>query len=95
VDNTQDIDGLAALISACDAVVTVSNTTAHIAGALGKRVYILLAYSQGAPWYWHVERDDSPWYPTAKLFRQSRIGDWGSLMAEVAAELKHRRIPSS
>ncbi len=91
VDNTQDIDGLAALIGACDAVVTVSNTTAHIAGALGKPVYILLPFSQGTPWYWHVNRDDSPWYPAAKLFRQTRIGDWDSVVAQVAIGLKRGR----
>ena len=91
VDNTQDIDALAALIGACDAVVTVSNTTAHLAGALGKLVYLLLPYSQGTHWYWYVGRNDNPWYSTARLFRQPRNGDWASVAAQVAMELKQGR----
>ena len=88
IDNFRDIDGLTALIGACDAVVSVSNTTVHIAAGLGKPVYILLPYSQGTLWYWHVKRGDCPWYPSAKLFRQTRIGDWSGPISEVAAELK-------
>jgi len=88
IDNRNDIDGLAALITACDAVVTVSNTTAHLAGALGKKVLLLLPYSHGLLWYWHAERDDSPWYPTARLFRQPAAGDWNSVIQRIAAELR-------
>ena len=88
VDNLRDIDGLAALVTACDAVVTVSNTTAHIAGALGKKVFLLLPYSQGSLWYWHVDREDSAWYPSVRLFRQPSIGDWGSAVQRVAKELE-------
>jgi ADP-heptose:LPS heptosyltransferase len=92
VDNHQDIDGLAALIAACDVVVTVSNTTVHLAGALGKTVFLLLPYSQGSLWYWHSDREDSPWYPSARLFRQPAIGDWGSVIRRVARELD-RLVP--
>jgi tetratricopeptide (TPR) repeat protein len=88
VDNFHDIDGLAALITACDAVVTVSNTTAHLAGALGKKMFLLLPYSQGSLWYWHADRDDSPWYPTARLFRQTTAGDWPGTIERVAGELE-------
>jgi len=76
VDNFKDLDGLAALIDVCDVVITVSNTTAHLAGALGKPVFVMLPYSSGLFWYWHQNRSDSPWYPTAKLFRQKTSGDW-------------------
>ncbi len=88
VDNHHDIDGLAALIDACDVVVSVSNTTVHIAGALGKTVFLLLPYSQGSLWYWHIDRDDSPWYPSARLFRQPAIGDWNSVMQQAKAALE-------
>ena len=87
LDNYQDIDGLAALISACDAVVTVSNTTAHIAGALGKPTYVMLPYAQGNLWYWHSDRDYSPWYPAVRIFRQHAPGDWDGVMLRVAEEL--------
>src|SRR5581483_9767827 len=70
IDNMNDIDGLASLIEACDCVVTVSNTTAHIAGALGKPVWILVPHGQGRHWYWFQGRRDSPWYPGARIVRQ-------------------------
>jgi hypothetical protein len=87
VDKFNDIDGLAALIEACDVVVTVSNTTAHLAGALGKPVFVMLPYSSGLFWYWHTDREDSPWYPSAKLFRQERAGDWAGTVARVRESL--------
>jgi hypothetical protein len=89
VDNFNDIDGLAALISACDVVITVSNTTAHLAGALGKHVMIMVPCSSGLFWYWHSERSDSPWYPCAKLFRQTVVGEWGSVVEAVGQELQN------
>jgi Tfp pilus assembly protein PilF len=91
IDNFNDIDGLAALIEACDVVLTVSNTTAHLAAALGKQVLLLLPFSQGLLWYWHTEREDSPWYPTVRLFRQPAIGDWRSVIAMVGTELARYR----
>lgn len=90
VDNLNDIDGVAALIDACDLVITVSNTTAHLAGALGKRVLVMLPFAQGRFWYWHDGRDDSPWYPSARLFRQPAIGDWASVIERVGRELKEQ-----
>jgi tetratricopeptide (TPR) repeat protein len=89
VDNFNDLDGLAALIEACDVVVTVSNTTAHLAGALGKKVMIMVPCSFGLLWYWHVDRSDSPWYPSAKLFRQTVVGDWGYVVEAVRDELQN------
>ena len=83
IDNFNDIDGLAALIAACDAVITISNTTAHLAGALGKPTYLLLPYSTGRHWYWHEDRDDSPWYPSIKIFRQSTPGNWHDVIARI------------
>lgn len=87
IDNFHDIDSLAALINACDIVVTVSNTTAHLAAALGKPVLILLSASPALFWYWHVTRADSPWYPTAVLLRQDTPGDWTTVMATATAAL--------
>jgi hypothetical protein len=61
---------------------------AHLAGALGRPVWVLLPFS--AHWAWLREREDSPWYPTARLFRQPRIGDWNSVVARVADALTQR-----
>ena len=88
VDNQYDLDGLAALIQACDVVVSADNSTVHLAGALGQTVWVLLPFN--ADWRWLLGRDDSLWYPSAKLFRQENIGDWQSLLARVSAELKQR-----
>ena len=71
VDNTNDIDGLAALISACDLAVTVDNTTVHLAGALGKPTWVLVPHGPARIWYWFTEREeDSPWYPRVHVRRQ-------------------------
>ncbi len=94
IDNMQDIDGLATLIEACDLVVTVSNTTAHLAGALGKPVFLLLPYSQGRLWYWQTERADALWYPAMRVFRQPARGDWKGLVKQVQAALPLRKEPS-
>jgi tetratricopeptide (TPR) repeat protein len=81
----RDFGEIAALIEALDLVITVDTVFAHLAGALGKSVWILL--SRAADWRWLEERSDSPWYPSAHLFRQSRLGDWQEVVATVAAEL--------
>ncbi len=85
IDNFHDIDGLASLIHACDIVVTVSNTTAHLAAALGKPALVLVPASSSLFWYWHIDRNDSPWYPSAVLLRQTRDGDWSPAIATAAA----------
>lgn len=87
IDAWNDIDGLAALVNACDIIITISNTTAHIAGALGKTVLLMLPYSQGRFWYWQTERTDTLWYPNVRVFRQSRDGDWDSIIEQVQASL--------
>lgn len=87
IDNFHDIDGLASLIGACDIVVTVSNTTAHLAAALGKPVLVLVPATSSLFWYWHIDRADSPWYPTAVLLRQTADGDWSAALATATAAL--------
>lgn len=87
IDNMYDIDGLAALISACDIVVTISNTTAHLSGALGKTAHVMLPHTSGTHWYWHDERDDSPWYPSIRLVRQTSPNEWRDVIARVAGTL--------
>jgi len=85
-NDLNDFSDTAGLVSEMNLVISVDTSVAHLAGALGKPVWILLPF---APDYrWMTEREDSPWYPTARLFRQSQIGDWTSIIAKVAAELK-------
>ncbi|MGE0725509.1 MAG: tetratricopeptide repeat protein [Alphaproteobacteria bacterium] len=87
VDTQNDLDGLAALIASLDLVVTISTATAHLAGALGKEAFVLVPARRGLLWHWFDGRDDSPWYPSVRLFRQRRDGDWSEAMVEVANAL--------
>jgi hypothetical protein len=85
-DDLNDFSDTAALIECMDLVICVDTSVAHVAGALGKPVWILLPFSPD--FRWMLERDDTPWYPSARLFRQSGIGDWQSVIAQVGSELQ-------
>jgi tetratricopeptide (TPR) repeat protein len=87
IDNKNDIEGLAALMAACDVVVTVSNTTAHLAGALGRPTFVFVPYGHARLWYWFKERDDSPWYPRLRVKRQLSGQSWAELIAANIDEL--------
>jgi len=81
-----NLDDFAAQISALDLVISISNTTVHISGALGKKVWTLLPYVPD--WRWMLKREDTPWYPTMKLFRQSQMNDWRDVFQRVSLALK-------
>jgi len=81
-----NLDNFAAQISALDLVISISNTTVHISGALGKKVWTLLPYVPD--WRWMLKREDTPWYPTMKLFRQSQMNDWRDVFQRVSLALK-------
>jgi len=85
-DELDDFADTAALIELMDIVITVDTSVAHLAAAMGKAVWILLSFNPD--WRWLLDREDSPWYPTARLFRQSAIGDWGSVIERVKVELQ-------
>ena len=81
VDQLSDIDVFAAQIAALDLVLTIDNSTAHLAGALGVPVWVLLPFAPD--WRWLQEREESAWYPTMRLFRQPKLGDWQSVVERV------------
>lgn len=80
-----DFADTAAAIDQMDLLISVDTSVAHLAGALGKRVWTMLPTP--SEWRWMVDREDSPWYPTMRLFRQRRSGDWKEVIGRIAAEL--------
>ena len=85
-DRLPDFAATAALISTLDLVITIDTAVAHLAGALGKPVWIMLPFI-GADWRWFLHRSDSPWYPTARLFRQPEAHAWPDVIAAVSRAL--------
>jgi hypothetical protein len=81
-----DFSDTAALIAEMDLVISVDTSVLHLAGAMGARVWGLLPFA--CDWRWLVERSDSPWYPTMRLFRQSAPGEWADVVVRVREELK-------
>jgi hypothetical protein len=87
-----DFRDTAALVDLMDLVISVDTSIAHLAGAMGKPVWILLPFVPD--WRWMLGRRDSPWYPSARLFRQPKIGDWASVIEAVNCELAAWPKPS-
>lgn len=88
VDHFNDLESVFSLIDACDFIITCSNTSAHIAGALGKNTYLLVPYSSGLLWYWHLNDIQSMWYPTIKIFRQKEQKIWSDVIIDVLKDIR-------
>jgi ADP-heptose:LPS heptosyltransferase len=92
IDHTADLHDFAhtaALVANLDLVISVDTAVAHLAGALGRPIWLLLPAS--AEWRWLIDRTDSPWYPTMRLFRQKTSGDWAGVMEDVTREMGRGR----
>ncbi len=87
-DRITDWADTAGLIMGLDLVIAVDTAVAHLAGALGKPVWLLNRFD--SCWRWFLGRDDTPWYPTMRLFRQTVPGDWADVMARVRRALRER-----
>jgi len=88
IDKYEDIDDLTALVSNCDIIVTCSNVTAHIAGALGKKTFLFVPFQRGRLWYWHDEEGPSIWYPSIKIFTADCNDGWGTIFDKIAYTIK-------
>jgi tetratricopeptide (TPR) repeat protein len=89
-DLAPDFPNTAAAMEALDLIVTVDTSIAHLAGALGKRTFLMLPYN---PCFrWMINRDDTPWYPATRLFRQSTPGEWSDVVTSVARALEPRML---
>jgi hypothetical protein len=84
-------DDTAAVIAALDLVISVDTAPAHLSGALGKPIWVLLPFNP--EWRWMLDRADSPWYPTARIFRQSEVGNWDGVIASLQAALSAAKKP--
>ena len=85
VDELKDFSDTAALVMNLDLVIAVDTSTAHLAATLGKPVWLLNRFD--TCWRWLLDREDSPWYPSIKIYRQPSWGDWDSVMQKVQADL--------
>lgn len=85
IDLAPDFPNTAAAIEALDLVVTVDTSIAHLAGALGKKTFLMLPYDACSRWM--IDRDDTPWYPAMRLFRQTKPGEWSDVVESVARAL--------
>jgi hypothetical protein len=90
IDLFNDVDGALSIIAACDIVVTSSNTTAHLAGALGKETLLLVPYAVGKFWYWHAINGKSIWYPSVTVYEQQLQDDWSGPVNAVKQYLERR-----
>jgi len=81
----KDLTDLAAVMEALDLVISVDTAPAHLAAALGRPVWVMLPL--GSDWRWMTNRADSPWYPTMKLFRQSKLHDWSAVVTQIREQL--------
>jgi ADP-heptose:LPS heptosyltransferase len=82
----RDFGDTAAIMAELDLVISTDTSVAHVAGALGKPVWLVDRFN--TCWRWRLSRDRSPWYPTMRIFRQERFGDWSAPLARVAAALQ-------
>jgi hypothetical protein len=80
-----DFADTAAVLALCDLVITVDTAAAHLAGAMGRPVFVLVPFAPD--WRWTLSGETTPWYPTARLFRQAKLDDWDDVIARVGAAL--------
>ena len=92
IDNLNDLNGLASLINICDQIITVSNSTAHLSGSLGKKTLLLKSKGRGNIWYWSGDNHQSNWYKSIKIFEQKIINDWKSVVENVRGYLVNNMV---
>jgi ADP-heptose:LPS heptosyltransferase len=87
-DRLNDFADTAAVMAQLDLIISVDTAVVHLAGALGREVWTLLPFT--SDWRWLADRDDSPWYPSMRLFRQDKPDDWDGIFRKVTAALSEK-----
>ena len=90
LDNFNDINGITSLIDICDFVITVSNSNAHLSGALGKETFLLLPKGKGKLWYWTSQNYKSVWYPSIQIVEQEEPGSWDKAIIKLSKIIKEK-----
>ncbi len=90
IDNLNDINALSLQIKLCDFVVTISNTTAHLSGAIGKKTYLMLPKGNGKYWYWSQKDNKCLWYPSVEVIEQKKKGEWSHVIKKIKTSIKSR-----
>jgi ADP-heptose:LPS heptosyltransferase len=85
-DELQDFEDTAAILMLADLLISVDSSPVHLAGALGRPVWMMLPFVPD--WRWLLDRADSPWYPSLRIFRQPAVGDWSAVTQAIARELR-------
>lgn len=88
IDPSADLDDFAAQVAAMDLIISVSNTTVHLAGALGRPAWVLTPTGPGMHWYWLQSGSETPWYPSLRLFRQTTPMDWSAPLEAIVMKLR-------
>ncbi|MBU3555824.1 hypothetical protein [Polynucleobacter sp. UB-Piko-W3] len=84
-DYLNNFEDTAAVVENMDLIISIDTSLAHLAGTLGKQVFILLPWA--SDWRWFLDREDSPWYPSAKLYRQKSFGDWPTVLVQLKKDV--------
>jgi ADP-heptose:LPS heptosyltransferase len=87
-DELSHFDDTAAVLALCDLLITVDTAPAHLAGAMGRPVWVLVPFAPD--WRWMRDGETTPWYPTARVFRQFALADWNAVIARVAGALQEQ-----
>jgi ADP-heptose:LPS heptosyltransferase len=87
IDAGGDLDDYAAQVAAMDLVISTSSASAHMGGALNVPTWVFVPLGIGGLWHWFTDREDSPWYPSVRLFRQSTRGEWGDVIERASTAL--------
>lgn len=88
IDQLVDMEAFNDFVAGLDLVISISGTSAHVAGGLGRPTWILLPRGPGLSWFWFEDRADSPWYPHCRLYRQTTVGDWRSVLERAGHDLE-------